>query len=238
MRMLRINNQVLRCLWYSVFLFVPVATFGEAVATECFKAFISDPAWRKDNGLSCVITCVSSQKATLATFDCPFKKMCEDFCFEDKKNVPDKKRKTVVVERDCSEISHPSLWTKIKKWPKNPINAIPAYFDSEKASVRARELFPPIKEGLRICYPVQNGKGDAFRHCYWSCLMTRRLGKETAADYADYREFTNPDPCEEAVMDDHNNQVGRAVGESAEDCEKGCRENKDLLILSEEGECH
>ncbi len=42
-----------------------------------------------------------------------------------------------------------------------------------------------------------DGPADAFRHCYWSCLMTLNIGEEDAIEignYHKYREGRNRDP--------------------------------------------
>ena len=73
-----------------------------------------------------------------------------------------------------------------------------------------------------------NGRGDAFRHAYWSALMTRNAGLLMARRYGYAHEAVPPgdgihpvivgkgtmltQPRAEREMDEFNNAVGRAIG--------------------------
>lgn len=63
-------------------------------------------------------------------------------------------------------------------------------------------------------YPgsLHNGLGDAFRHCYWSALLTREIGAENALAFLLRHEMFDGNPEDERQMDLHNNQVGIAIG--------------------------
>ncbi|WP_080602994.1 DUF6973 domain-containing protein [Tropheryma whipplei] len=52
------------------------------------------------------------------------------------------------------------------------------------------------------------GKGDAFRHCYWSARMTIDMGE--AKGFGDRHEAFSHAP--ERYMDLKNNEIGRSVG--------------------------
>ncbi len=75
---------------------------------------------------------------------------------------------------------------------------------------------------------LHNGVGDAARHAYWNCLMTRDpdLGEAFAEGLATAHENDNlaeGSPCIETAMDLINNEVGRELGSrqcnsSAEQC--------------------
>jgi hypothetical protein len=54
--------------------------------------------------------------------------------------------------------------------------------------------------------------GGAFRHCYWSGLMTLYLGKDKAKKFGDLHESDDPD-SRAAQFDYFNNNVGRLYGE-------------------------
>lgn len=58
----------------------------------------------------------------------------------------------------------------------------------------------------------KNGKGDAFRHCYWSGLMTLHLSEDAALRIANNHEDVWPNDPGEAEMDALNNAVGRTIG--------------------------
>ena len=62
-------------------------------------------------------------------------------------------------------------------------------------------------------YPdsIHNGRGDAFRHCYWNALMTREQNATLAEQFASAHE-TGGGPAMEGVMDLFNNAVGRSIG--------------------------
>lgn len=62
---------------------------------------------------------------------------------------------------------------------------------------------------------LHNGKGDAFRHCYWNARMTIDFGKGTAKGFADRHEQNPDQPAIEKKMDLFNNNVGREVGEAS-----------------------
>lgn len=146
---------------------------------------------------------------------------------EDAKDILAHPHKTdMSTAPDCEQIRNPSFWTKLKKWPKNPYRIIIAYELAQKARHRAEKL----------CLGLHNGAGDAFRHCYWTCLLTRELGLPVASDYSDYHEFSEPDPCDETIMDYTNNRLGMQIGLGTSDCEKGCKNNKNLLLIKE-GKC-
>lgn len=60
-------------------------------------------------------------------------------------------------------------------------------------------------------YPssVHNGKGDAFRHCYWNALMTMGIGEDYALRIASNHEAVSSNPTAEKNMDLYNNSRGR-----------------------------
>jgi len=146
---------------------------------------------------------------------------------EDAKNIlahPPKIKITSAL--DCEQIRNPSFWIKLKKWPKNLYRILVAYKMSQNALRRAEKLCPDL----------HNGVGDAFRHCYWTCLLTRKLGQTVALDYSDYHEFSVPNPCDESIMDYANNRIGVKIGLGTLDCETECKNNKELIVIKE-GKC-
>ncbi len=68
-----------------------------------------------------------------------------------------------------------------------------------------------------------NDRGDARRHCIWSCCMTKGMGAHFAKAFGDAHEFgdENNKLCERN-MDLYNNAQGRSVGSSGADCASGC----------------
>ncbi len=63
-------------------------------------------------------------------------------------------------------------------------------------------------------YPtsLHNGRGDAFRHCYWSGRMTVNDGATEAKGFGDRHEEWSGNPWIEKEMDLRNNSIGRYVG--------------------------
>ena len=58
----------------------------------------------------------------------------------------------------------------------------------------------------------RNDRTDAFRHCFWSSVLSRDIGYFWAKAFTDAHE-TNPDnPPDEKEMDLHNNSVGLKIG--------------------------
>lgn len=70
---------------------------------------------------------------------------------------------------------------------------------------------------------LHNGKGDAFRHCYWSARMTIAMGVKEAKGFGDRHEATSTD-MREKDMDLRNNLIGRSVGRTEKTNKKS--ENK------------
>ncbi|ORX92093.1 hypothetical protein K493DRAFT_142377, partial [Basidiobolus meristosporus CBS 931.73] len=60
-----------------------------------------------------------------------------------------------------------------------------------------------------------NGKADAFRHCYWSALMTISIGESQAKEVGDAHEVFGQNSAAASSMDLFNNARGREIGKSA-----------------------
>jgi uncharacterized protein RhaS with RHS repeats len=72
---------------------------------------------------------------------------------------------------------------------------------------------------------LHNGAADAFRHCFWSCTMTRYLGEQFAETIADEHEKEgnrNGQPRGEELMDRSNNLAGRTAALNCTDKNKNC----------------
>ena len=64
----------------------------------------------------------------------------------------------------------------------------------------------------RFGFNGRNDQSDAFRHCFWSSVLSRDIGYFWAKAFTDAHE-TNPDnPANEKEMDLHNNSVGLKIG--------------------------
>lgn len=63
----------------------------------------------------------------------------------------------------------------------------------------------------RFGHQGHNDKSDAFRHCYWSSLITRDAGVLAALSFTTAHEDFPSNPPDEKDMDLHNNSVGIAI---------------------------
>jgi hypothetical protein len=228
---------------------------AHTIPAECYRWF--SPIWnslpKKDlDSLpdSCINKCKGTQNPAEVNYCSSY---CDDLCSEfiypllqdstfsngidskteelpKFKDNADNKKETI-----CDDILKPGFFRTLKFWPKNPINFAIAYFSGKEARKRAEKLFPPaIKDG-QSCSSLHNGKGDAFRHCYWSCRMTYLFenSPDLSMDYSSWYEYTNPGPCEEALMDYQNNKTGTEIAASGGDCIVDCQKNENLKIIGD-----
>ena len=65
---------------------------------------------------------------------------------------------------------------------------------------------------LRFGKNGHNDRSDAFRHCFWSSLLSRDLGFFGAKAFTDAHESDPANPPGEKAMDLHNNAVGLKIG--------------------------
>lgn len=93
--------------------------------------------------------------------------------------------------------------------------------DADTAVAAARESYPVST--------LNNGIGDAFRHCYWNALMTISVGRDAAKKIADLHEDHNTAGSAAArEMDLKNNEIGREVGsqsKTSEEARTKCHEH-------------
>ncbi len=156
-------------------------------------------------------------------------KMNNEVIEEAKKLLSDPANLNTLDITDCEKIRNPGFWAKLRKTPLNPYKIAVAYAVSRKAIIRAEKSCNSSS--------LHNGKGDAFRHCYWTCMMSRRLGDPAALSYADYHEFSHDNPCDEAIMDHKNGRIGVLIGQGQSDCEKACKKDNRLSVIKEGGVC-
>ncbi|MCS4293991.1 RHS repeat-associated protein, partial [Comamonas sp. BIGb0152] len=120
-------------------------------------------------------------------------------------------------------------------WNIGPLDAWNTRADNSEAFKRSKEKF--------AIHELHNGVGDAFRHCYWSCIMSLRMGVEQAKKVGDTHEVygtqKRKQPEKEEIMDYHNNSKGRecsAFSDDKNDCEMNCDEklgNGELWFIDE-----
>lgn len=64
----------------------------------------------------------------------------------------------------------------------------------------------------RFGYNGHNDKSDAFRHCFWSAILSRDIGFYWAKAFTSAHETKPGQPTDEKAMDLHNNSVGLDIG--------------------------
>lgn len=90
----------------------------------------------------------------------------------------------------------------------HPLFAVLFTYASFKAFKKAKELYPDSNSN--------NGKGNAFRHAYWACLIMMYFCKISSANKSlkwckkltDLHEELFPNKPLETKMDKHNNKIG------------------------------
>lgn len=81
--------------------------------------------------------------------------------------------------------------------------AIDFYYQAQEALQESQTRFPDS---------LQNGRGDAFRHAYWSAMMAQSRGANLAEQYGNAHEDFPGNRTPVRNMDLHNNGVGRQIG--------------------------
>lgn len=72
----------------------------------------------------------------------------------------------------------------------------------------------------RTGWALEDGGADAVRHCYWNALMTKEMGRSTAAGFAWRHEYNDQFGSRASNMDLHNNLKGRDYGSSSNPLQK------------------
>jgi RHS repeat-associated protein len=75
------------------------------------------------------------------------------------------------------------------------------------------------------------GGEDALRHCIASCRITKDLGLDDAHALGELHEECHPNASAQREMDEHNNAVGRHLGQYDEDCVDACKDALDHCEL-------
>jgi hypothetical protein len=97
---------------------------------------------------------------------------------------------------------------------------------AEKAVVAAMAVQDPVKVYIlkeskqtafneatrRFGHNGHNDSSDAFRHCFWSAILTRDIGIMWTKLFTDAHESVDGQPADEKAMDLHNNGVGMDIG--------------------------
>jgi len=84
-------------------------------------------------------------------------------------------------------------------------NALECYTVLDLGDVATKET------QTRFGYNGHNDKSDAFRHCYWSALLTKEFGVVRAFDVLSRHENFATNPVDELFMDMRNNLKGMEI---------------------------
>jgi hypothetical protein len=74
------------------------------------------------------------------------------------------------------------------------------------------EAFSQTKK--KFGFNGRNDESDAFRHCYWSAILSRELGYYNARTFTSAHESSPQNIYHEKMMDLSNNYVGLIIGRS------------------------
>lgn len=85
----------------------------------------------------------------------------------------------------------------------------------------------------RFGYNGRNDETDAFRHCMWSGLISKRISHSEAMKFTTMHEMQDGNDFSEKSMDLHNNKVGAEIGQNvgsertiADECYKALQQGK------------
>jgi hypothetical protein len=93
--------------------------------------------------------------------------------------------------------------------------------DEKIFSLMYPEYAAAIKESKETAYAEtrrrfgrngHNDRSDAFRHCFWSALLSRDIGYGAALRFTTAHESSPTNDPAERAMDLHNNTVGLKIG--------------------------
>ena len=88
---------------------------------------------------------------------------------------------------------------------KHPFHASSIKESKEKAFAETKKIF-----GVN----GRNDSSDAFRHCYWSALLSKELGYLNALEFTTAHESSPVNPKNEKEMDLYNNAIGLKIGQN------------------------
>ncbi|WP_372386302.1 RHS repeat domain-containing protein [Xanthomonas citri pv. malvacearum] len=107
-------------------------------------------------------------------------------------------------------------------------------FDALKAKSMANKALSDARNsGLP---GLHNGSADAYRHCTWSCDMSRSIGVKKAQLVGDNHEAWGGNPSGETKMDLFNNRSGREYSAMSGSCSSLCMQGvrDEALMLNPE----
>lgn len=116
------------------------------------------------------------------------------------------------------EINSMEVWNNSDEYRNRMSEAEKVIFDNMLPNRRMWHLATgyKAKEKATELYPnsLHNGKGDAFRHCYWNALSSKFIGVNLTNQLTTAHEdkpFTYPYEQKEKDMDLYNNNIGQNI---------------------------
>jgi hypothetical protein len=83
----------------------------------------------------------------------------------------------------------------------------------QHASILKESKQTAYKETIKMFgHNGRNDKSDAFRHCFWSALLSRDIGYHNALMFTNAHESDPRNPKNEKAMDIYNNSIGLQIG--------------------------
>lgn len=113
-----------------------------------------------------------------------------------------------ILLRSITKLTFRKLWSLISLGLGHPLFMLLTYHATVKTFIIARQHYPETNSS--------NGKGNAFRHALWCCLIMMYCCKissvKKSLDWCkritDLYEDLFPNPSLETIMDKHNNRIG------------------------------
>lgn len=185
--------------------------------------------------------CGGNPNPTGAAACCPECRKCVNKqCVADDSQTPKQKSPTDCFKQVCKGGSVQTVEDPTEKVPEDPLAEEKFCalhpIDCIKANSLANDALAwaqaKAQQGFWSPASLHNGLGDAARHAYWNCLMATQLSADFARGLSDAHEADTDggDPCDEKLMDDHNNKVGRNLAlQPPGDCETKVLNSLNLL---------
>jgi hypothetical protein len=143
------------------------------------------------------------QKSILGHFDIGYPFMAEAIAADVKQNNTTNSSTDLIQQNT-------NLYNKLteaeKAFVKNPLNWSVAQKFQEDAAFAFNTAVNIFKFGEP--QSLKNGRGDAFRHAFWSALLVKDSNVNKALEYLNAHEENSSQPIDEKLMDQHNNAAG------------------------------
>ena len=120
-------------------------------------------------------------------------------------------------------------------FPRNPrLSDMRAYLADPVAGEAKRQCYYKAEDMVRRVFGSDEDgtRGNAFKHCYWSCCISREVGPQRAEQQTTAHEQIPNNPGRDMYMDMSNNYQGASRASAFP--EKGCK----LICLEAPASCY